>query len=319
MGNYTYMQVGDELEVMAWKWVVPTDPFLSFIFKESDKVVCKISPLPEGWEEDYEPYECFYETTVGAVKDRLERLNLSVEQIDSTITRHLGVPPEMAPLAADLDSFYDLFPEPTDGSDEEYAAWEHLSLKLDEVEDAVERFGLGYLPQLRHIHEALKRHEDNEKVRLAFDGTLDVARTPNDFDSLRLFAEYESEMHLERKYLTMARVHFTTHEFNLVFIELSIALETAIKDLVTSACKTRNIDTDVERLFLRMGLMDMLRFATMVLPRVEVDRALIDKVVDVYNKRNNIIHGGARRFTISETADAIRTIEEIILRLNTTR
>ena len=309
MGAYSVLSVG-EAEFMAWKYEIPSDPFLAFVFTEQDRVIRPVAPAPEEWDDDFEPHELFYETNAEIVAQRLGSLGLSAPEIDRTIARHMNIDLAKVPLVLmDDDEFLDRYPRPN--SVEEEAEWEKLGEEHENLRTRAEHTGLGGLAILRQLHIALADAGPHAQVRLTFEEIIDWAPAA-ELERIVLFKNHDVEVRIEHRYLTLARVHFTEHNFNLAFIDLAIALDLTTKDMLRRASKARGLDADIEDLFRKIGLMDALVFGTRILLDIVIDPALLGRVREAYNKRNNVVHTGARRFTMIETARAIQDVEQVL-------
>ncbi len=319
MGDYSKLRIGN-LDVMFWKWEIPSpsDLYLNFIFHPKDKKIYEAR-----YEEDEESfYSCCYETNVSEVKKRFDRFHFIISEIDEIISYLADIPLEKVEIALmDFDSFYDkLYPlyskAEEEGDEEKLAEWDsHLDEK-SELEDKIAICDLGYLPFLRNIREFLDSSNDDDIVRLDMEEVLSED-SPDKFDDIEVVTDFYNEsVELNRKYLEMAKVHFTDFNFDLVYIELIIALENAIKSYFKKKCselsKSKRAPVNFEKMVKNISLVDLIKFVIGFVGNVKLDSSLVDEVEKTYNKRNNIIHNRARKFKITEVANSIEAVEQML-------
>lgn len=312
MANVTVLRIGGD-EVRTWRWKVPHDPFLDFIFQPSDKVVRKVPDIPAEWDRDHHPFECLYETTVGAVEDRLDRLGLSRDTIESTATSRVDIPQEDAPLLLlDGDDYFERYQgRNAEVSDE--SKKREIARRRYEIQKAAERVHLGYLPELWRLTRVLGEYEEDDPVVLDPREVWEWHRDSEWFDSKNpVRHELDTKVPLDLEYIESARTHLTTHQFHLAYIELAVALEMSIKAFVEGRCDELGLETNVEKIFEDLSLPQALKFAAFVLGDLDLETEQISAALRAYNKRNNVVHRRARRFSIADTAEAIKAVDEVV-------
>jgi hypothetical protein len=119
---------------------------------------------------------------------------------------------------------------------------------------------------LREIRTLLDICSDSDKVSLEMYGTLGYRSSPEEFNNLEIVSESSTDkIVIERKYLEMAKVHFTEYRFNLVYIELFISLEATLRDFLRKKSpivfEDSNKILDLDGIFKPVSLMDLLRFS----------------------------------------------------------
>lgn len=238
MGDYSTLYVG-KYQVLAWKYELPpvNDPIINFIFKPGDKEIEEEEDKRSG--EKF--YWCIYQTTVSEVKSRFEELHFTLNDLDSVISEITGIPlPEVKisifEICADKYLWLSLmdpnFSNPFEicnidsESEEEDEENERIDEENEETSPSIEDFELGNYVLLREIRTLLDICSDSDKVSLKMYGTLGSRSSPEEFNNVEIVSESSTDkIVIERKYLEMAKVHFTEYRFNLVYIELFISLE----------------------------------------------------------------------------------------------
>ena len=94
---------------------------------------------------------------------------------------------------------------------------------------------------------------------------LGYEKSPDKFDDVNIVSEdIDKTIKLEWKYLEVAKVHFTTYEFNLAYIELIIALETALKTYLRrryiALSKTKDKTLNLGSMTKNLSLIDLVKF-----------------------------------------------------------
>jgi len=312
MANYSTLYIGKK-EVLSWRWEIPTsgDPLLNFIFLPVDR------KIEVEHEEGDKLYYCTYETTVGEVKRRFNRYHFTIDEIDQIISKITGILIENVDIALmDYDTFYDYFAPPTEENDKEkLSAWEKLAEEKYAMKKVLEKHNLGLYPELRDIRTILDQTGDDELVYLDMTPILEYEDSPDKFDDINIISEgLDKEIKIERKYLEIAKVHFTTYDFDLVYIELVISLETALKSYLkekyTKLSKTNNKNLNLESMVKNLSLIDLIKFVVVFLGKKELEDSLVNSLKKIYDKRNNIIHNNAKKFKRLEVVKAIEDIEK---------
>jgi len=314
MADYSTLYIGDK-EILSWIWDIPSsgDPLLNFIFIPEDKKIEKVENDAD------ELYHCTYKTIVHEVKKRFDRLHFSINEIDQVISEITGIPLEKIEIATlDYDSFYDKYAPPLGEDNEEIISrWEKLGEDKYDIDKKMEKAELGLYPGIRYIRTILDCSRDDEAVYLDMDSILEYEDSPDKFSEINIISDdFDTLTKLERKYLETAKVHFTTCDFDLVYIELIIAIETAIKQYLRYKyqllSRTDNKSLNLESMVKDLSLIDLIKFGIVFLGERELDDSLIQSIKKTYDKRNNIIHNQAKRFIRIEVIEAIETTEKVI-------
>jgi len=323
MGDYSVLRIGEK-EVLFWKWEIPgsRDLFLNFIFHPDDKKIYEVK-----YDDDNDKFfSCCYETTVLAVKKRLDKFHFTVPEIEKTVSYIADIPLRKIELAMmDDDEFFDkfhpLYEKAEEEDDEEkLAEWESLQDEKDELDKKIAICNLGYFPLLRNIREILDNSNDNEIVKLDMEEVLSED-SPDKFDDIEVVTDfYNTSVRLNQSYLEKAKVHFTEFNFDLVHIELIIALENATKSYFKKKClelsKNKKSPVNFEKMVKNISLIDLIKFVIGFVGNVKLDSSLIQEVEKTYNKRNNIIHNRARRFKVTEVMKSIESVEQMLNIIN---
>jgi len=314
MGDYSTLYIGSK-EILSWKWDIPTpgDPLLNFIFLPEDR------KIESKGKKGNKLYYCTYRTTVSEVKKRFDRYHFTINEIDLVISQITGIPIEKVEIAImSWDSFYDNYAPPIEESDEEeLSAWEKLEDEKYELDKIIEKHNLGLYPVLRYVRHILDRSRGDELVYLDMIEILGYEKSPDKFDDVNIVSEdIDKTIKLEWKYLEVAKVHFTTYEFNLAYIELIIALETALKTYLRrryiALSKTKDKTLNLGSMTKNLSLIDLVKFVVVFLGKKELEDSLVQSLIEIYDKRNNTIHNNAKKFKRTEVIEAIETIEKVI-------
>lgn len=331
MGHYSYLYVG-EFELQAWKYDLPprNDPLLSFIFDESDKKIVNTSN--ELFEYRYlenserRKYTCRYDVTVEIAIERFNRYGFTVEGICASVSKLTGIPPKKVSLALRnyLDLSARLFAMKSEMSEmerKEIEEMEEKEINYDRYADVLREAELGNLPEIFVVRTLLERSQLTDKVVLDMHDIIDPgnkSKATKDFDNMSLFSEdVHSKISLKRRYLYLAVVHFASREIDLVYIDLIIALEASLKTYLSSSkgkLKNRgelNIDT-----FLKdVSLVNVAIFVLRYLKRRGISVDQVKRLEEIYNIRNNVIHGGMKNFDLTRVYSDICLIRELINRI----
>ncbi len=345
MANYSYLTINDKT-IMEWKWSTPSsnESYFSFIFTPEDKFVEEITG--REWFEilydgkvkekmireadpeflEHEELVIFYFNSVGKIKQRLEELGFTIEKIDDAITQILDIPRDFKYLhliSMDEDEFlYDELNRVNKDQQDE------LKKIYYELHEQKERNFLGFYPKLRKIKSALDdASEDsnlvldlNEGIITEYDEITPIETVYEEYD---LVPNYdEKKIRLERTHLEHAKAHFTTLDFDLVYIRLMIDLELAINrclnDIYQDYVETSdtNITCDLRKMGQKLSLVDQLKFVLVFIGKQNVPRLLFESIEDAYDTRNTIIHQNQKNFEAKKVYQAIEAVEEVIDRLN---
>ena len=343
MGDYSTVHVG-KYQVLSWKYELPpvNDPIINFIFKPEDKKIEEEEDKRSG--EKF--YWCIYQTTVSEVKSRFEELHFTLNDLDNVISEITGIPlPDVEisifDICADNYRWLSLmdpnFSNPFEicnidsESEEENDENEEKDDENEEIDDenketspSIEDFELGNYVLLREIRTLLDICSDSDKVSLEMYGTLGYRSSPEEFNNVEIVSESSTDkIVIERKYLEMAKVHFTEYRFNLVYIELFISLEATLRSYLRKKSplvfEDSNKILDLDGIFKPVSLMDLLRFSLFYIGKLKMDESIntvLDSVRRAYTNRNNVIHNNAKKFYRKDVVEAIYNVEKIIKIIN---
>jgi hypothetical protein len=296
MANWIILTVGKQ-EVASWAWSLPESDkaIIRFIFTKADLQVV----------ED-EEYTCVIKTTVSKAKKRFDRFGFTLSEMDRIICDLIDVSLDKIELALmNDDEFFDTYPEP-DFEEKTHSKWEALFNEKSEIDKRKDKTNLGHLPVLRKIRKTLDDSNNDENVKLLYE------YDPEDIsiESLALFPEnYTSTMMIQRKYLESAKAHITTEDFDLAYIEMIIALESAIKAFIAKKSKR---PVNLESIVKDLSLIDLIIFGMVFLGGKSVNQSAVKSLNKAYNIRNTIIHRGAKNFRVSDIIESMHTVEYFI-------
>lgn len=296
MANWIILTVGKQ-EVVPWAWSLPESDkaIIRFIFTKADLQVVE----DKG-------YTCVLKTTVSKAKKRFDRFGFTLSEMDRIICDLIDIPLDKIELVLmDDDEFFDTYPEP-DFEEGMHSKWEALFNEKSEIDKRKDKTNLGHLPILRRIRKALDDSNNDENVKLLYE------YDPEDIsiESLALFPEnYAFTMMIQRKYLESAKAHITTEDFDLAYIEMIVALESAIKAFVARKSKS---PVNLESIVKDLSLIDLITFGMVFLGGKSVDRSAVKSLNKAYNIRNTIIHRGAKNFKVSDIIESMHTVEYFI-------
>ena len=342
MGDYSRLSIG-KYQVLAWKYEIPqvNDPIINFIFEPGDKTIEE-----QEVENGEKIYWCSYQTTVSEVKNRFEELHFTLNDLDNVISEITGISlPEVENYILDLcvekyqspswsypDSSnpFDVYKSDYDseagddeneGVDEDEGEEEEIDEGEDEeVSSNIEAFELGNYVLLREIRTLLDVCNDSDTVSLEMYDTLGCKTSPEKFNNVKIVSESSTnKIVIERKYLEMAKVHFTEYRFNLVYIELFISLEATLRTYLRNKSpivfEDSNKILDLDGIFKPVSLMDLLKFSLFYIGKLKMDESIntvLDSVSRAYTNRNNVIHNNAKKFYRKDVVEAIYNVEKII-------
>ncbi|MCO5382636.1 MAG: hypothetical protein NHB15_11510 [Methanosarcina barkeri] len=259
---------------------------------------------------------------------------LFLNDLDNVISEITGIPlPEVEIFIFDLCAekyrwFSDINPnfsnpfnkynidyENGEGDDEN----ERIDEKEEEISSNIKAFELGNYVSLREIRTLLDICNDSDIVLLKMYDTLGYRTSPEEFNNVEIVSESSNEkIVIERKYLEMAKVHFTEYRFNLVYIELFISLEATLRTYLRKKSpiilENSNKILDLDGIFKPVSLMDLIRFSLFYIGKSKMDESIntvLDSVSRAYTNRNNVIHNNAKKFDRKDVVEAIYNVEKI--------
>ena len=317
--------IGD-FEAKSWKYELPieNDPLLNFIFISSDKVVEIDKDLEE--DEGIIEYNCKYRTNVFEVKKRFDKSHFTINEIDNVISGVTGIPIEKIEISVmDIDLYCDTFLSGLDDFENENQD------ELDELDDLLDQkiefdykiksSELGNYIEIREIRELLDIAEDTDLVYLDIHQIVGTEKTPEDFDHIMLIKEdLKSATRIDKKYIEMAKIHYTEYHFDLVYIELFISVESALNDYLRMKSKQLpevGVEyVDLDAMFENVKFMDKIKFVISFIGKQELDKTLMTSIKVAYNVRNNKIHNNLKKFKRADTIKAIEDVEKLVTIIN---
>ncbi|HZY92547.1 MAG TPA: hypothetical protein VFG07_07260 [Thermoplasmata archaeon] len=262
---------------------------------------------------------------MGTAIVRLDGLGLTRQNLDKWISEAAGIPVESVELAVLDYSDYELGLASAGRLDTTNLE-ERLAAAIDdtasegywETSYRVKSADLGPLPTLRKIRFILETTPPEAIVYLDLCYTADWPAGRAELERFRILTiDYDGRTQLRRNYLARCRIHYVTREYDLVYIELVIALEAEIEAYLASRFGTESgveeqRRTHAEEIIRNIPLIGLTRFIIEVLEARSDVSQLIADVEKVYNIRNNIIHKSQRRFEIPAVYRSIEAIERMV-------
>lgn len=293
----------------SWRSELPIDdhPILNFVFLSTDKKIERVKDI-----EKEILYECKYVTKVTEVKKRFDYFHFTIDEIDKVLSEITGIPlPKIETAVIGYDNeFYEYYDE------SKLRELEEDEDELYNLKSKIESTEVGNYIDIRRIRLLLDSSNDDDDVYLDMRQILGYENSPDKFDTINIVSEgSESEMRIAPKYVEMAKVHFTEWRFNLVYIELFIALEAALKiyllnKSLSSSKKGKKIK--LESIFKPVSMINLVKFSIEYIGKKEIDWAILDSVTEAYTQRNNVVHNNAKRFRSKDVIEAIDNVEKII-------
>ncbi|NPE28068.1 hypothetical protein HNV12_08845 [Methanococcoides sp. SA1] len=320
MGNYSYLTIGDR-DIISWKYQLPpvNNPLLNFIFLSSDKKVEINQELKD--EDGIIEYGCRYETTVSEVKKRFNESHFTIEEIDNVISEVTYISKDKIDDAMmDFEVFNAMYLDDLVDSDDEDEYDTLYNQKL-EYDFKINNSQLETYRVIRFIRKILDSTSDHELVSLNFNEIISGEETPEGFADIELISEdLKSATRIDKKYLEMAKIHYAEYHFDLVYIELFIAVESALNAYLMA--KSRQLSKEGERnvnldeVFKNVKFIDKIKFCISFIGKQELNDSLITSIKVAYHVRNNKIHNNQNKFKRKDAIKAIEDIEELINIIN---
>lgn len=324
MADWSTLYIG-KVEAKKWRNAMPDvdDPTLCMIFRPTDRHLEPDNKRPDwadrGWgEEEGLNLDCWYLTTVGTAKGRLDRFHLSAADIDRWVSDITSIPLDRVEVAAvDPSDFYDkdvALLGPLGGKDlralieqDESQYWEDYELII--------AHGLGRLLELRKLRRLLDTSPESDRVY------LDLCYTPavTDGEPIEGFSiitlDYDGKIPLRKDHFGSAKSLYTERQLDVVYIELAIALEEAISRYLTRklerVLKEGQAADVIRRLVKDAPLMSVLEFISYILEPGVVEKEELDRVETAYTIRNLVVHRSMKSFEPATTADHIVAVEHV--------
>jgi hypothetical protein len=319
MGNYSYLTIGD-FDVRSWKYELPpeNDPLLNFIFLSSDRTI----EIDEDLEKDgFTEYDCKYVTNVAEVKKRFNESHFTIKEIDDVILKITGISEEKIEIAVmDYDSFYTTFLSPLKDS-EHRVKLEELADEKTDLDYKIKISELGNYIELREIRKFLDQSKDDDFVCLDIHEIVGSAEDPAEFDDIVLVNEdLKSNVKIDKRYLEIAKIHYSEYHFDLVYIELFISLESSLNRYITMKSMKLTEEfgkkVDLEKIFENVKFMDRIKFVVSFIGKQELDEALMTDVKAAYHVRNTTIHKNQKNFKRTDAIKAIEDVEKLVEIIN---
>ncbi len=302
---------------------------LSFVFRSTDKKKVRRSEFDE------DVYHYPYITSVRIAKQRLDSYNLTMQEIDRVISEITGIPLDKLRLIMinmeyfddESDSFCPHYQNVSDwmlhNGFKDKPERERIVAELFEFEQTeefevlrniVEFSETGSYLILRRIRRFLDNSSENAEVMLEIEELNTSIGPMGSGESETLFSEsFDDRQKLSVKYLNAAKVHFTERKFDLVHIELIIAVEYSMNAYLRKTAKEISLrNLRIDSLLKGVSLNDFLKFILLYLEKKPLSPELESCFEKAYSKRNNIIHNGNRRYNTDEAYRAISCCEKIV-------
>ena len=304
MGQYTTFYIADK-GILSFKYSLGEDFWrvLNLIFKETDFSIKKIK------EDDEEIIKFIgYKTTVKEALLRLDFYHLSLGEIDKTLSNLLNV------------KTGHLFSEEYKQHSEDYYdgaydddLWNKYNVLSEEALKKADYLGLGLYLEIRFLRRMLDGAKPSDTVILDFSEMTDLVS----IDSIKNFWEPKfKSLGLQRDYLTTAKVFFTTSDFDLVYIYLTMALEVELYRYSIRKYKENNKKYNFLQSIMeseRVHLIEKLKLVNAIQKSGKIESGLLSSASETVQRRHSIIHYGIiRNFRREQIKKDIESIEEII-------
>lgn len=337
MANYSYLMIGEK-EVLSYRWDLPSDDdlIMRIFFGKEDIILRAVVRKPDL--EDVPPYDNFslfyyytYSSTVEAIKKRIKKIGLDLPTIDQFLSKSTGIPIEYMNdflLRYFYDTYEELFKEEISkgryyitelSSDEPIpnGLTEDEFLELGEQYDSFyemwEDKNLGLFPELRYLAFCLEKSDNKEIVELDPIEVIDESEFPDEaWKPSRDKYKKDNEVRLTRAYMHEAWIHYSQMELDLSYIEMFIALESAISDYLEKLAKSKlslnRRQLNLNSMMKKLSLIDTLKFIWVYVKRDKIELPIED-ISAAYDVRNTIIHRNAKRLDMEKTYHSLRNIE----------
>lgn len=332
MADWSTLHVGESI-VLRWRNALPNEneEALSFVFRPTDRQVRPVLELPGAIPDEAssegdrvpEEFTCWYEINVAEAVSRLRALGLDGPTLDRWISGITGVPQDQVEDAV-VDSMHLRQTNPMTDYD---SLPEEVETRLDAQGDQrwenlyhIDQDSLGCLVELRYILRFLDGSESNELVWLEMDYAPVGDPSDEELASFQLFTlDYDGEVKIERDFMGSARAHYSIREFDLVYIELAVALEEAMTTYLANKFKGWAATTQIEdpkRLLKRVSASAMLQFVLYFRDGPLLDDETIKRIEKVFELRNAAVHRGLRTFDLTRVSldmNAVQTTIQALL------
>lgn len=293
MGNWTNLYIGDE-EIASFKYSLGEEVWkaLSLIFKKEDFVRGKYKL--SGQLKNYVGYEI----TVKEAKRRLSKYHMTMPHMIRTF-RRLGI--GRGELISHCDDF-------SNHEDEfNYMLETHASEEIIPVNDYI------YISYFRqHIDRAV----DSKHIILDISDVLDMADDRSERQEMITgFNDLlDPNKIIERPYLEMAKVFFTTCDYDLVYVYLVMSVERELYSYYerkTAKGRNRRININLETTFKALSFMNKLKLVNLLSNKNIIPDRLVEEFSKVYQKRTSIVHFKSLNFNRNDVNVAIEISEKI--------
>lgn len=329
MGDYSYLYIGEN-EFYAWKYDLPPrdDPILSLIFDETDKKIVNASNKLHEYRylEDNasKKFTCRYDVEVSVAIERLNRYGFTIEGLIEIISNLTGIPIENVSLALrnalDFSArFLAMRREMPERERQALEKMESAEISYDKYANIIAETELGYLPEIFMLRSVLESLKPTDKVVLDLHEIIDYGsktKATKDYKDISLFSEgTHSKISLRRRYLYQSFVHFSYRQIDLVYIDLIIALEASLKTYLSTSRKRLKNNTGgihIDTFLKDVSLVNATTFVVKYLKKKDLSVEQVKRLDEIYNIRNNVIHGGMKNFDLTRILPDIQLITEII-------
>jgi hypothetical protein len=210
---------------------------------------------------------------------------------------------------------YDSSEETVDDGKDDYTHEDEFNLLKFQQHD------LGNYLDLRDICIFLELSNDEDMINLDLSSAhLFGIETPESLESLSLVLDiYNSRVEVKQKYLERAKIHFTEHRFDLVYVELFISVEAALYSYEKTKYLQLSENGEEKKLgtiLKKVSLLDRIRILVVFIGQYKLDGELISVIEKAYETRNQIVHLNRKRFALDDSINAIKAVEKLINIIN---
>jgi len=167
------------------------------------------------------------------------------------------------------------------------------------------------------INHSLDNSNDSDPVYLDIAEIVGSAEDPEEFDDIKLIKEdLKSNIKIDKRYLEMAKIHYSEYHFDLVYIELFVSLESSLNKYIIMKSEKLSEElgkkVDLEKIFENVKFMDRIKFVISFIGKQELEESLMADVKSAYNVRNNTIHNNQKKFKRTSVIKAIEDVETLL-------
>ncbi len=329
MGDYSYLYIGEN-EFYAWKYELPprNEPILSLIFDETDKKIVNTSNKLHEYRilenSVSKKFTCRYDVEVRVAIERLNSYGFTIKGLIEIISNLTGIPIKNVSLALrnalDFSArFLAMRREVPEMERRALHKMESAEISYDKYANIIAETELGYLPEIFMLRSVLESLKPTDKVVLDLHEIIDYgskSKATKDYNDISLFSEgTHSKISLRRRYLYESFVHFSTRQIDLVYIDLIIALEASLKTYLSSSSRRGKNNTGgikIDTFLKDVSLVNATIFVVKYLKKKDLSVEQVKRLEEIYNIRNNVMHGGMKNFDLTRIHPDVQLITEII-------